>query len=123
MAHARGRLGAMGEAVALRHLEACGYQVLETNYRCRWGEVDIVTVHDDTIVFVEVRTRRNLSYGTPEESLSRKKIDRLIATAQTYMQACPDPQAHWRIDLISVRVGTKGEIEEMSHLENAVQLG
>ena len=87
----RTRLGTRGEKIAGLHLQAQGYEILATNFRCQWGEVDIVARDGACLVFVEVRTRRNTtSFGTPEESLSKKKRDRLVATAETYIQDCCD---------------------------------
>ena len=56
-------------------------RLLDANYRCRWGEVDIVAQEGDELVFVEVRTRRGAEYGTPEESVTAAKARRLIVTA------------------------------------------
>ena len=75
------RLGNWGEGVAGRFLQEKGYRLLDANYRCRWGEVDIVAQEGDELVFVEVRTRRGAEYGTPEESVTAAKSRRLIATA------------------------------------------
>lgn len=67
--------------MAGRFLQEKGYRLLDANYRCRWGEVDIVAQEGDELVFVEVRTRRGAEYGTPEESVTAAKPRRLIATA------------------------------------------
>ena len=67
--------------MAGRFLQEKGYRLLDANYRCRWGEVDIVAQEGDELVFVEVRTRRGVEYGTPEESVTAAKSRRLIATA------------------------------------------
>ena len=74
MPRATGRrsLGQRGEALAADYLRRMGYQVLATNFRCQWGEVDIVAMDGSTLVFVEVRTRRGASFGTPQESLTRR---------------------------------------------------
>lgn len=77
----RGRLGKWGESHARRYLEAKGYTVSATNYRCRWGEVDIGAYHSEDIVFIEVRTRRGVAFGVPEESVTAAKSQRLVATA------------------------------------------
>ena len=119
----RGRLGARGERIALKHLEAKGYRILDTNYRCRWGEVDIVAEHDRCMVFVEVRTRRSMEYGTPQESLTRRKQEKLVATAETYLQDLPAPPDAWRIDLVAIRLSGAGTTPQIEHIENAVQLG
>ena len=67
--------------MAGRFLQEKGYRLLDANYRCRWGEVDIVAQEGDELVLVGVRTRRGAEYGTPEESVTAAKARRLIATA------------------------------------------
>ena len=122
MPSARSRLGSLGEGIAREHLERNGYEVVTTNFRCRWGEIDIVARIGDWLVFVEVRTRRTASYGTPEESLSSRKRERLIATAETFLQSHPEAPKEWRIDLISVRMGQSGAQAQVDHMENAIEL-
>ena len=119
----RSRRGALGERLAREHLEGQGYTVLHSNYRCRWGEIDIIAEQDDTIVFVEVRTRRCLSYGTPQESLSKGKIARLTATAETYLQECKRETSHWRIDLVAVLLSEKDALSDLQHICNAIEEG
>ena len=94
----RRRLGRVGEEMATRTLQEAGLTILERNWRCRAGEVDIIAqerapdlVHGGEIhewlVFVEVRTRGGGLFGTPEESLTPQKLERLVAAAQSYLQA------------------------------------
>ena len=123
MPTARSRLGTRGEGVAREYLKTKGYRIVDANFRCPWGEVDIVAQEGVCLVFVEVRTRRApLSYGTPEESLTRKKRDRLVATAETYIQSCTDPPEEWRIDLVGVYLYSQSAIERVVHIANAVEL-
>ena len=103
-------------------LRAKGYAILSTNYRCRWGEVDIIAQRNSELVFVEVRTRSGPALGTPEESLTAAKARRLIATAETYLQSLETPPADWRIDLVSVRVSNGRRLESVQHLENVVEV-
>ena len=110
----------MGEDHARRHLEGKGYSISATNYRSRWGEVDIVARLGEEIIFVEVKTRRGAAFGTPEESITATKSQRLIATAQDYLQKNDLEQASWRIDVVSVHLDEAGKLLEVSHLENAV---
>ena len=91
-----------------------------TNYRSRWGEVDIVARLGEEFIFVEVKTRRGAAFGTPEESITAAKSQRLIATAQDYLQKNRLEQSSWRIDLISIHLDESGKLLEVSHLENAV---
>lgn len=115
--------GTLGEVTARKHLEAQGYRVLDTNYRCRWGEIDIVAEEDETLVFVEVRARRHLSYGTPQESLSKAKIARLTATAETYIQEHQPEAPHWRIDLVAMVLTRDGTVSDLQHIPNAIEQG
>ena len=121
LATPRGRLGRWGEGYARRYLEEKGYTVSGTNFRSRWGEVDIVAHHGEDLVFVEVRTRRGGDFGTPEESVTAAKTKRLIATAQQYLQEHGLEQAQWRIDLVSIHLDKSGKLLEVIHLENAVE--
>ena len=123
MPTARSLTGARGERIARDYLESQGYDVLDTNYRCRWGEIDLVAQQDDTLVFVEVRTKRHLSYGTPQESLTKSKVARLIATAETYLQEHESDGANWRIDLIAVLLAPNGAVAEVQHIPNAIEEG
>ena len=118
----RVKVGRLGEKLAGRFLRDLGYQILTTNYRCPQGEVDIVAKDGDEVVFVEVRTRRSQAFGTPQESLTRPKIRRLVATCQDYLQGYGGADTNWRIDLVSVRLDQGNRVEDIDHLRHAVQL-
>ena len=123
MPTARSRLGTRGEGIAQEHLKAKGYGIVATNFRCPWGEVDIIARDGACLVFVEVRTRHGGgSYGTAEESLSKQKQDKLVATAETYLQSCLAAPKEWRIDLIAIRLDRHGTIEKVDHMKNAIEL-
>ena len=113
-------MGRWGEDHARRYLEGNGYTISATNYRSRWGEVDIVAQQGELLIFVEVKTRRGAAFGTPEESVTATKSQRLIATAQDYLQKNGLEQSPWRVDLISIHLDESGKLLEVSHLENAV---
>lgn len=125
MPSARSRLGDWGEEAAGDFLRRQGFTILERKYRCRWGEIDLVTQDGEDLVFVEVRTRRTGAFGTPEESVTAAKARRLLATSQDYMQKHPAdrPEAdiRWRIDLVSVRP-VRGGPPRIDHLRNAVEI-
>ena len=121
MANPRLRLGNWGERVARNLLADKGYRVLDTGFRCTWGEVDIVARDGDELVFVEVRTRRGAALGTPQESVTRVKAGRLIATAQSYIEERGITGADWRIDLVSIVLDVSGRVQEISHLTHAVE--
>ncbi|OGO37169.1 MAG: YraN family protein [Chloroflexi bacterium RBG_16_57_8] len=116
----RRETGALGEKLARDFLKKRGYRIVETNYRCRRGEIDIVARQKDSLVFVEVRTKRNLSYGTPEESISSSKKSRMRNAAYHYLQSHHDPTESWRIDLVAVELDANGKPTRMEIVENAV---
>lgn len=120
MSGARQGLGRRGEQLAAERLAALGYQIVERNFRCPAGEIDLVARRDDTWVFVEVRTRRGERFGTPEESITPRKRSHLIASAQHYLQAHQLEAVPWRIDAVAVGLSPRGELLRVEVIENAV---
>lgn len=114
-------LGDWGEKRAAAYLERRGYRIFASKYRCQWGEVDLVAEQDGCIVFVEVRTRRGGSFGTPAESVTPQKQKRLIATAETYLQGLVEPPQDWRIDVITITFANDRSRPHLEHLKNAVE--
>lgn len=125
MPSARRSLGAFGEAAALAHLQRRGAAIIERNWRCRHGEIDLVALLGGQLLFVEVRTRRRGGAGpAPEESLGPAKIARLGRLAYAYLEAAGrDPEAPWRIDLIAVEVDAAGRVARLEQIEGAVGEG
>ena len=95
-------LGRWGESLAASFLEAQGYIVLDRNARTPYGELDLVTRLDQVTVFIEVKTRTSAKYGLPEESITQKKRNHLMASALAYLQDHPDLDGDWRVDVISI---------------------
>jgi putative endonuclease len=99
-------LGAYGEARAARWYEAHGYRVLERNWRCRDGEIDLIVALASTVVFCEVKTRRSEAYGLPVEAVGWKKQQRLRRLAAIWLQQSDVRPHRIRFDVASV-VGGK----------------
>jgi putative endonuclease len=116
----RRRLGAFGERLAAAHLEAKGYRIRARNFRCREGEIDIVAQDGDTVVFVEVRTRRGNALGGPAESITATKQSRLAAVAMAYVQTLAEPPADQRIDVVAIQLSPGGRLLAIDHIEGAV---
>ena len=116
-------IGALGEKIAAEYLTGLGYVIRERNFRSREGEIDIIAEKDDFLVFVEVRTRRSLSFGTPEESVTAQKKERLITLTQAYMEDREDLPSSWRIDVVALELGPKGQISRLELIENAIGPG
>ena len=83
----RQALGKLGERLAADYLRRQGYRIHETNFRCPFGELDIVASEGDVLAFVEVRTRRGDSHGSAQESVTPRKQHRLRQVAEAYLQA------------------------------------
>ncbi len=112
--------GILGEKLARDFLKKRGYRILETNYRCPQGEIDIIAKHKDFLVFIEVRTKTSLEFGSPEESITPAKKERMRATAFHYRQTHNNLSPLWRIDVVSVELSRKGELSRIELIENAV---
>lgn len=79
------KLGTLGEDLAVAYLKRCGYEILERNYRCRYGEIDIIGRKKGVIDFIEVKTRTGSDYGSPGEAIDHKKMQKIRATAREYL--------------------------------------
>jgi putative endonuclease len=95
-------LGRHGEACAAAFLAAAGYRVLERNWRCRQGEIDIIVERDGEVVFVEVKTRSSLAFGHPLEAITPAKLARLRHLAAAWCDQAASRPARIRIDVIAV---------------------
>ncbi len=115
--------GILGEKLAKDFLKKRGYRVIETNYRCTEGEIDIVARHKDYLVFVEVRTRKNREFGSPEESITPTKKERLRNAAARYQQEHDNLPQSWRIDFVAVELDQKEKPTRIELIENAVEGG
>ena len=116
----RKRLGARGEQLAAQHLEAQGYTILDRNWRCAAGELDIIAQEGETLAFVEVRTRRGSAGPTPEQSITPAKQAKLIELAQTYLQEHHLADTQWRIDFVAVEMDGRGVLRRVELIRNAV---
>ena len=120
MSESRRKLGAFGEKYARAQLRRSGYRILASNVRLTSGEIDLVAQEGATLVFVEVRTRRGGRLGTPEESITAAKGQRLAQLAQEYLQMQTGPEPQWRIDVVAVEMAPDGKVSRLEVLKNAV---
>ena len=116
-------VGRLGERIARHHLEGKGYRIVDANYQCRWGEVDLIALDGPVWVFAEVRARRSAAYGSPEESVTPAKARRLTLTAQDFLQrrVVASANLEWRIDLVAIRLGPNRRVLSIRHIENAIE--
>jgi putative endonuclease len=116
----RRETGILGEKIASDFLKKRGYRIIEANYRCPEGEIDLVTEHKDCLVFVEVRTKRSLAFGTPEESITAAKRGKLRTLAARYRQTHSNLPQLWRIDVVAIELDKRGRPSRLELIENAV---
>ncbi len=122
MTRRRQQVGKTGEAVARGYLEAKGHRVAETNFRCPYGEIDLITYDGDILVFVEVRTRTGSSFGTPAESITAEKLNRIKKSALYYMKRYYGEEVGCRFDLIAVQLKRKGMVpDSIRHYRGIVE--
>lgn len=113
-------LGQLGERLAASHLERAGYHLVERNYRCPYGELDIVAFEGGTLVAVEVRTRIGGGEAAPEASIGARKRERLCALAEHYRAERYPEQSDLRIDVIAVQFSPGGVLRRVELIRNAV---
>jgi putative endonuclease len=116
----RGRTGALGEDLAVRYLQRQGMTIVERNYRCRHGEIDVVAQEAGELVFVEVRTRRGDSFGSPEESITGTKARRMAACAHAYLAERRPNSSSWRLDLVAIKLD-RGRVDRLDHYRHVIE--
>jgi putative endonuclease len=114
----RNALGSYGERVAVRVLTEAGLQVLDRNWRCRDGELDVVARDGDALVFCEVKTRTGVGFGHPAEAVTPAKRARLRRLARAWLAAHEHHAPDLRFDVVGVQVPVSGPVR-VTHLRNA----
>lgn len=112
------QLGAMGEALAVDHLTKLGLRILDRNWRCRYGEIDIIASETTTgtVVFVEVKTRTGDGYGGLAHAVTPRKVRRLRRLAALWLAGQDRGWAAVRVDVIGVRIGRQ-RTPEILHVQ------
>ena len=112
-------MGAWGEQAAVDYLSRQGYTILTRNFRTPHGEIDILARQGDLLVFVEVKTRTSRAYGYPEDSVTPRKQEHMLAAAGHYLQDHPEAGENWQFDVISVERGPDRK-PVITHFENVI---
>jgi putative endonuclease len=113
-------IGSQGEDLAVSYLMRRKYKILCRNYRCRFGEIDIIACRKKIIAFIEVKTRRSATFGSPQEAIHRAKQRTIVRVAMRYMQEHRIQDAHARFDVIAVRHTQNGS--SIEHITEAFDL-
>lgn len=98
------RTGKIGEEIARKYLERKGYKIVEKNFRCRQGEIDIIATYSGKLIFIEVKTRRSEKYGKPAEAVNELKQKHMINAASYYLYKTGQANKFIRFDVIEVKL-------------------
>jgi putative endonuclease len=112
--------GIIGEKIAADFLAKQGYEIIETNYRCKEGEVDIIAKDGDVLVFIEVRAKNSRMFGSPEESITARKKEHLKNVAARYQETHDYLLQQYRIDFVAVELDRGGRPRRIEVIKNAV---
>jgi putative endonuclease len=113
-------LGKKGEEVALRFLKKKGYRIIETNYVCKLGEMDLIAEEKDTLVFIEVKTRTSMHFGPPQLAVTQFKQRQMSKVALNFLKEKKLEDVKARFDVVAILLGQKGE--EIELIRNAFDL-
>jgi putative endonuclease len=114
--------GYHAENYVCHYLQKAGLILLTRNFRCKMGEIDLIMRDDETIIFVEVRYRKSIAYGTAIESISAAKQKRLQRTADFYLQQYDRAQKYfWRFDWVGASPGIRTGEYKLEWIKNAIQ--
>lgn len=106
------------ELIANKYLQNKGYKILETNFTSRFGEIDIIALYEDTLIFVEVKARKNTEFGYPREYVTTSKTKKIISTANYYLLKNKYDDINCRFDVIEIFI----EEKRINHIENAFEV-
>lgn len=112
------KIGAIGEEIAVELLKRNGLVILARNFRCRFGEIDIIARDQRTLVFIEVKTRKSLNCGRPEEAVNYKKRARLRLLAAVYLQKNLSLVTYCRFDVCSIYLNEQNALKSAEILQN-----
>ncbi len=105
--------GRDGEDIALNYLRKQGYRIIERNYRCRYGEIDLIAKDGKTLVFVEVKSRRSTAFGAPEEAVGAAKQKKISNVALWYLQEKNISNHSARFDVVSILSTGQDQVIEL----------
>ena len=117
------KTGEIGEEVAANFLISHGYRIIERNYRCKGGEIDVIAraPEDKSLVFIEVKARRDLSYGVPQLAVTPFKQRQISKAALTWLTKNRQLDSNARFDVIAILLHSDGQ-QSIEHIKNAFDL-
>ena len=120
MLNQRQKFGEKGESMAARYLKTTGYKIIEKNYRTQLGEIDIIAQDGKTIVFVEVKSRRSVQFGSPKWAITPQKQRKISMVALQYLKKTDQSSAKARFDVVTI-IATRDK-QTIEIIKNAFDL-
>lgn len=114
----RQQLGKKGEELAVNYLRSKGYKILQQRYRTTQGEIDIIAVYEQVLVFIEVKTRTSTAYGSPAEAVDYRKQNKIRQVALAFIQDGNHKYREFRFDVVSILQNHQAEWQ-LEHIKNA----
>lgn len=112
------QIGKIGEDLAADYLIKQGCQILARNFSVRFGEIDLIALDGDDLIFVEVKTRTTDTFGAPEDSVTPAKVERMQSAAMMWLQAHPEAPDDWRMDVIAILIDHQNKVLDLQHFVN-----
>lgn len=113
-------LGRAGEDTALDFLQKSGFKILERNYKCRYGEIDIIAEHKSIIAFIEVKTRKNISFGVPQMAVDFRKQRQISKAAMQYIKVKKVVNTPLRFDVVAITLADN--TTKIEHIKDAFEI-
>ncbi len=110
--------GIKGEELAVEYLRKKGYKIITRNFRSKTGEIDIIAIDGNTLVFVEVKARSSIEFGSPIDAITSRKLNSIIKTAEYYKIKNPRLPALMRIDAVAISLDRHDEIKKIELVKN-----
>ena len=104
MLHSSKKIGEIGEDIASNYLKSLGFLIICRNFRSKFGEIDIIAKDDNTLVFVEVKTRRNERFGAAVEQITKDKQKRIMRVAKEYFRQYKGSVNYTRFDVVAINL-------------------
>jgi putative endonuclease len=121
MSQSRIKVGKIGEALAVEHFKAQGYEIRAQNYRTRSGEIDLIVQRGKRVVFVEVKTRRSSKFGAPQAAVTPAKQRQISKIALNYLQTHNLLDVPCQFDVVAIILSWEFELVKLQHIENAFE--
>lgn len=118
----RKELGSKGEDIAVRFLKKKGYKIIKRNYKCKYGEIDIIAERDNITAFIEVRTMQAEKFGIPQDFITNIKTDHISKSALNYIKEENLFDRSCRFDLMAINLSDTLSEPKIEHIENAFEL-